>query len=82
MGKGGRIKGQSYASRMREINRIYEEHINSGLSNREILRRYIYPIYPICESTLYNILKAEYRDRAPRMDDDVPSLFPDENENQ
>lgn len=79
MGKS-RIRGKSYARRVREINRIYEEHVNSGLSNREILRRFIYPVYPISESTLYNILKAEYRDRVPGQTDDMPSLFPDENQ--
>lgn len=60
MGKGGKVKGRSYAYRVREINRIYREHANSGLSNREILRRYIYPVYHISESTFYNILSAEF----------------------
>ncbi len=60
MGKGRRIRGRSYAHRVREINRIYREHANSGLSNREILRRFIYPVYHISESTLYNILGAEF----------------------
>ena len=78
MGKGRRIRGRSYASRVREVNRIYEEHINSGLSNREILRRYIYPLYPISESTLYNMLKAEYRVNDCR--DDGPTLFDDNSE--
>ncbi|WP_455670462.1 hypothetical protein [Phocaeicola faecalis] len=50
--------GLSYAFRVQEINRIYEEHSRSGLSNREILRRYIYPHYRICEKTFYNILNA------------------------
>ena len=60
MGKGRKIKGRSYAHRVKDINRIYREHINSGLSNREILIRYIYPKYPISESTFYNILSAEF----------------------
>lgn len=60
MGKGRKIRGRSYAFKVREINRIYREHVNSGLSNREILRRYIYPIYHISESTFYNILGAEF----------------------
>lgn len=60
MGKGRKVKGRSYAYRVREINRIYREHANSGLSNREILRRFIYPIYHISESTFYNILNAEF----------------------
>jgi hypothetical protein len=76
MGKGRRLRGNSYAARVREINRIYDEHVNSGLSNREILRRYIYPLYPISESTLYNILKAGGRMLDERKDGDYPQLFP------
>lgn len=45
----GKIIGRSYAHKVGEILRIYDEHARSGLSNREILRRYIYPVYPICE---------------------------------
>ncbi|EKU92398.1 hypothetical protein HMPREF9447_00055 [Bacteroides oleiciplenus YIT 12058] len=48
----------SYAHRVTEVLRIYEEHARSGLSNREILRRYIWPVYPICEKTFYNIINA------------------------
>lgn len=48
----------SYAHRVAEVLRIYEEHARSGLSNREILRRYIWPVYPICEKTFYNIINA------------------------
>ena len=50
--------GRSYAKRVRDINAIYDQYRNSGLSNREIWRRYIYPQYAISEQTLYNILKA------------------------
>lgn len=79
--KRGKIKGQSYRKRVSDINRIYEEHMRSGLSNREILRRYIQPIYPISESTMYNILKAEYKFEANPVDEQLPSLFDDENNN-
>lgn len=48
----------SYAHRVAEVLRIYEEHAHSGLSNREILRRHIWPVYPICEKTFYNIINA------------------------
>ena len=54
----GKIIGRSYAHKVGEILRIYDEHARSGLSNREILRRYIYPVYPICEKTFYNIINA------------------------
>jgi hypothetical protein len=50
--------GQSYKKRVADINRIYDEHARDGLSNREIWRRFIYPIYAISERTFYNILNA------------------------
>lgn len=75
-GRRGRVRGYSYMQRVADINRIYAEHVSSGLSNREILRRYIQPKYPVSESTLYNILKAEYKLDALRKDD-YPSLFDD-----
>lgn len=53
-----KIVGMSYAFRVQEIVRIYDEHAHSGLSNREILRRYIWPKYHICEKTFYNIINA------------------------
>lgn len=61
MQKSGNIKGNSYAHRVADILRIYDEHARSGLSNREILRRYIRPLYPICEKTFYNIINASAR---------------------
>lgn len=57
-------RGLSYKKRVYEISRIYGEHVQSGLSNREIWLRYIYPIYAISERTFYNILNAS-----------VPSVF-------
>lgn len=51
-------KGLSYPARVAEVNRIFEQHARSGLSNREIWRRYIYPRFYISERTLYNMLKA------------------------
>lgn len=50
-------RGRSYRKRREEINRIYEQHIREGLSNREIWRRYVYPVYAISESTFYNLLR-------------------------
>ena len=58
-----KIVGYSYAHRVKEVVRIYDEHAKSGLSNREILRRYIRPVYPIAESTFYNIINASADDR-------------------
>lgn len=53
-----KIVGRMYAHRVSEVIRIYEEHERSGLSNREILRQFIYPHYPMCEKTFYNIINA------------------------
>ena len=51
-------RGVSYEKRVLDINRIYDDHVKSGLSNREIWRRYIYPTYGICERTFYSMLTA------------------------
>lgn len=51
-------RGLSYKKRVEEINRIYDRYARSGLSNREIWRRYVYPIYGITERTFYNLLNA------------------------
>jgi len=72
------IVGRSYAHRVKEILRIYDEHSRSGLSNREILRRYIWPVYPICEKTFYNIINASADPRIIRQQNDLQrqlSLF-------
>lgn len=44
-----KMEGKSYEERVKDVNRIYDKYSRSGLSNREILRRYIYPIYHISE---------------------------------
>ena len=51
-------KGCSYEKRVAEVNSIYDEYAKSGLSNREIWRRYIYPVYGISEKTFYNYINA------------------------
>lgn len=67
--------GASYRKRVADINKIYGEYVKTGLSNREIWLRYIYPVYAISERTFYNILRAP----APssRETFDYPSLFED-----
>ena len=52
------LKGCSYARRVVEVNAIYDQYAKTGLSNREIWRRYIYPIYGITEKTFYNYINA------------------------
>ena len=58
MRKGRNYKGLSYASRVNDVNAIYDKHARSGLSNREIWRRYIYPEFYISERTFYNYINA------------------------
>lgn len=51
-------RGCSYAKRVKEVNEIYDTWAKTGLSNREIWRRYIWPIYAISEKTFYNYINA------------------------
>lgn len=51
-------KGKSYAKRIADINQIYDTYAPTGLPNREIWKRYVYPQFGICERTFYNLLKA------------------------
>lgn len=51
-------RGASYQKRVTDINRIYDQHAKSGNSNREIWRRFVYPVYAISERTFYNLLNA------------------------
>lgn len=57
------IAGCSYETRVREVNEIYDQYSRSGLSNREILRRYIWPKYKISEKTFYNYINASANPR-------------------
>lgn len=70
---GKKRRGRSYKKRVLEINRIYDEHVKSGLSNREIWLRYIYPVYAISERTFYNILNATVP--SAQEESDYPTLF-------
>lgn len=72
MAKG---RGISYRMRVADINRIYDLHAKSGLSNREIWRRYIYPVYGISERSFYNIMNATAGPENPVVAPDMPSLF-------
>lgn len=68
-------RGLSYLKRVADINRIYDFYAPTGLSNREIWRRYIYPKYMISERTLYNIINATAGLENPVVASDMPSLF-------
>lgn len=51
-------KGISYRKRVADINRIYDRWAAVGVSNSEIWRRYVYPVYGISLRTFYSILGA------------------------
>lgn len=53
-----RRRGVSYQKRVEEINRIYDRESARGVPNREIWRRYIYPVYGVSERAFYYLLKA------------------------
>lgn len=50
-------KGISYQLRYKQINEEYDKYSKSGLNNRQIWKRYIYPKFGISERTFYNALK-------------------------
>lgn len=58
MRKAKNGRGISHQVRVAEVNRIYDEHRRSGLSNVEIWHRYVYPQFFISERTFYNMLNA------------------------
>ena len=51
-------RGMSYKVRVAEVNRIYDDHRRSGLSNVEISRGSVSPKFFISERTFYNMLNA------------------------
>lgn len=64
-----RRRGVSYKKRVEDINRIYDREARRGIPNREIWRRYVYPVYGISERTFYNILNASIEDKNKIADD-------------
>lgn len=68
-------RDMSYLKRVEEVNRIYDRHARSGLSNREIWRRYIYPVFYISERTFYNMMNATTTLASAVVASDMPSLF-------
>lgn len=63
-------RGVSYKKRVEEVNRIYDREVRRGIPNREIWRRFIYPVYGITERTFYNILNASAEEKNKIADDD------------
>ncbi len=70
-----KTRGMSYKKRVADINRIYDRYSRSGLSNRAIYQRYIYPVYGISERTFYNIMNAAAGLENHAVAFDMPSLF-------
>lgn len=68
-------RGRSYEKRVADVNRIYDRYARSGLSNREIWRRYIYPEFCISERTFYYMMNAAARLDSPAAAFDAPRLF-------
>ncbi len=77
-----KTRGISYKKRVADINRIYDRYARSGLSNRAIYRRYIYPVYGISERTFYNIMNATAEGDKTVVAIDMPSLFDIDYENE
>lgn len=73
----GKKPGMSYRKRVADINRIYDQYAKQGIPNREIWRRYIYPVYGICERTFYNLLKAPTKPGFTIPQAILPNLFDD-----
>lgn len=63
-------RGVSYKKRVEEVNWIYDREVRRGIPNREIWRRFIYPVYGITERTFYNILNASAEEKNRIADDD------------
>lgn len=63
-------RGVSYKKRVEEVSRIYDREVRRGIPNREIWRRFIYPVYGITERTFYNILNASAEEKNRIADDD------------
>lgn len=73
----GKNPGMSYRKRVKDINRIYDQYAKQGIPNREIWRRYIYPVHGICERTFYNLLKAPTKPGFAISEVILPNLFDD-----
>ena len=70
-----RRRGVSYKKRVEEVNRIYDREARRGIPNREIWRRYIYPVYGITERTFYNLLNASAEEKNKIADESIRQLL-------
>lgn len=74
-------RGISYRKRVADIGVIYEQKAREGFTNREIWRRFVYPVYAISERTFYNIINASVKPENA-IPDDCLLLFTDEDYEQ
>ena len=71
-----RRRGVSYQKRVEEVNRIYDHYARLGYTNREIWRRYVYPVWAISERTFYNLLSASMNEeKVLKKTDEVRQLL-------
>lgn len=68
-------RGVSYKKRVEEVNRIYDREAKRGVPNREIWRRFIYPVYGITERTFYNLLNASADENNHIADEGIRQLL-------
>lgn len=68
-------RGVSYQKRVEEVNRIYDREAKRGVPNREIWRRFIYPVYGITERTFYNLLNASADENNRIADEGIRQLL-------
>ena len=71
-----RRRGVSYQKRVEEVNRIYDHYARLGYTNREIWRRYVYPVWAISERSFYNLLSASMNEeKVLKKTDEVRQLL-------
>lgn len=68
-------RGVSYKKRVEEVNRIYDREAKRGVPNREIWRRFVYPVYGITERTFYNLINASAEEKNLIADEDIRQLL-------
>lgn len=59
-------RGLSYEKRVADVNEVYDRYVKTGLSNREIWKRYVWPRWGMSERTFYNMLYAPARPLATK----------------
>ncbi len=55
--------GLSYKFRLYYVMQTLDKYAKSGLSNREVYRKYIYPVLGISEKTMYNMINNSCKEK-------------------